>query len=51
MTFISENYPHWEIHDDLITLCAVKVSKSEEIPAMKVISQSLSYASELERIV
>ena len=51
MEFISENYPHWEISGDSITLCGVKVSKSEEIPAMKLISQTLSYASELERIV
>jgi hypothetical protein len=51
MAFMQENYPHWEINGDVITLCAVKISKSEEIPAMKLISQTLSYASELERIV
>ena len=51
LAFIEENYPHWEINNNIISLCSVKVNKSEEIPAMKLISQTLSYASELERIV
>ncbi len=49
--FISEKFPDWNINGDIIDLRAQKLTKSEEIPSQKLISQNLSYASELERIV
>ena len=51
LKFISETYPDWKVHGGLVDLRATKSLKSEEIPSLKVISQSLTYATELERIV
>jgi hypothetical protein len=51
LAFIAEQYPSWTIADGAIHLTAPKSTKSEEIPSMKLISQNLSYATELERIV
>lgn len=51
LQFISQYYPDWSVHSGLINLRATKSLKSEEIPSLKVISQSLTYATELERIV
>lgn len=52
--FIAEFYPAWEVD---ASACEIRVNsnlraaKSEEIPSLKLISQNLSYATELERIV
>lgn len=51
LQFIAENYPHWVVNGNTIDLCSVRTNKSEEIPSQKIISQTLKYASELERIV
>ena len=51
LQFISQYYPDWSVNGSLINLRATKSLKSEEIPSLKVISQSLTYATELERIV
>lgn len=49
--FVTVNYPDWVITGHEIRLQASSTSKSEEIPALKLISQTLAYATELERIV
>ena len=52
--FINACYPSWAIQGDVIHLTPSKEKtsgRSEEIPSMKLISQTLSYATELERIV
>jgi 26S proteasome regulatory subunit N12 len=49
--FISDFYPDWTINGSEVVLCEMKAPKSEGIPSMKLISQTLSYAAELERIV
>jgi hypothetical protein len=51
LSFIATYYPDWKVNGSQIELRGVKGPKSEEIPAMKLISQTLSYATELERIV
>ena len=51
LQFISICYPDWSVQGGSINLRATKSLKSEEIPSLKVISQSLIYATELERIV
>jgi len=50
--FIQSNYPEWRIEGDTVSFgTETKVTKSEEIQSMKLIAQTLSYATELERIV
>ena len=51
LAFIREEYPDWLIGDKEIDLRATKVVKSEEIDSKSLISQTLGYATELERIV
>ena len=54
LEFISVNYPSWSIGGgggDEIDLQEQKGSRSEGIPSVKLISQTLAYATELERIV
>jgi hypothetical protein len=51
LAFVAATYPDWSIDGNIINLKANKASKSDEIPSMKLISQTLSYATELERIV
>ena len=49
--FIAATYPDWTVNGNTITLQGSKGTKSSEIPSLKLISQTLSYATELERIV
>ncbi len=50
--FINYSYPAWRIEGHRINIQNdLKGAKSEEIPSMKLISNTLSYATELERIV
>ena len=50
--FIQTNYPDWTISGNTtISLQGSKAAKSNEIPSLKLIAQTLSYATELERIV
>ena len=51
LAFVEENYPLWRVVGNQIELRGTKGPKSEEIPAMKLITQTLSYATEIERIV
>lgn len=52
LKFVQDNYPDWSISGSTIHLrSAPKVAKSDGIPTLKIISQNLSYATELERIV
>lgn len=49
--FIKEHHEEWTIDGDVVEIQGQKVSKSEEIPSLKLITQTLLYATELERIV
>lgn len=49
--FIGEHHPEWCLVGDIIDVQGQKGSKADEIPSMKLITQTLSYATELERIV
>jgi 26S proteasome regulatory subunit N12 len=51
LAFIESEYPDWQIGDKEIDLRASKVVKSEEINSKNLVSQTLGYATELERIV
>lgn len=44
-------HPTWEIKNDLVIIRNDAQSKSDEISALKLISQTITYATELERIV
>eukprot|EP00595_Chromulina_sp_UTEXLB2642_P000766 CAMPEP_0196763838 /NCGR_PEP_ID=MMETSP1095-20130614/4858_1 /TAXON_ID=96789 ORGANISM="Chromulina nebulosa, Strain UTEXLB2642" /NCGR_SAMPLE_ID=MMETSP1095 /ASSEMBLY_ACC=CAM_ASM_000446 /LENGTH=61 /DNA_ID=CAMNT_0042117923 /DNA_START=629 /DNA_END=814 /DNA_ORIENTATION=+ len=50
-TFIQESYPDWEIVSGVINVKVKKSTKSESIPSHRLISQTVTYATELERIV
>ncbi len=51
--FIATYYSTWEVDaaKGVVLMSGAKVSKSEGLPSIKLISQNLSYATELERIV
>lgn len=52
LEFISDYFTEWSVFGDTINLTMAKhVPRSEGIPSMKLITQTLSYATELERIV
>jgi 26S proteasome regulatory subunit N12 len=52
LDYVKEKREDWIIEDEKITFQPpVVVGKAEDIPSMKLIGQSLSYATELERIV
>lgn len=52
LVFIAEKCPEWVVEGDTISLKNEKgMSKSDDIPSLKLIAQQLTYASELERIV
>lgn len=51
LAFIEEYYPSWIVNGDIILLSKNKIDKSKEISSLKLISQNISYATELERIV
>eukprot|EP01038_Epipyxis_sp_PR26KG_P004505 gene4505-6365_t len=51
LDFIRTYYPSWQIEGNQIGFINTKSVKSDEIPSLKLISQTLSYATELERIV
>lgn len=51
LAFFTDYYPTWIISNGIISLIENKTQKSDEIPSLKLISQNLSYATELERIV
>ena len=49
--FIRDQHPDWKVDGENIEILGAKVTKAEEIPSLKLISQTLAYATELERIV
>jgi hypothetical protein len=52
LDFINCFYPHWQVTDNTIFIeHETKGGKSEEIPSLRLIGHTLSYATELERIV
>lgn len=51
LDFVAEYYPDWACTGNVISLRAAPSLKSDEIPSLKLISQNLTYATELERIV
>jgi 26S proteasome regulatory subunit N12 len=52
LEYVKENREDWLVEGDMITFQPPPVvGKAEDIPSMKLIGQSLSYATELERIV
>mmetsp|Transcript_3534 Transcript_3534/g.5829 ORF Transcript_3534/g.5829 Transcript_3534/m.5829 type:complete len:202 (+) Transcript_3534:405-1010(+) len=54
LEFISDFYPTWDVDAlERTIVCGdgTIIHKSEEIPSLKLISQNLGYATELERIV
>lgn len=51
LEFIQDFYPEWTVEADRVTFTTPKAAKSEVIPSLKLISQNLAYATELERIV
>lgn len=50
-SFISDMHPEWKIEGEYIDVAGQTTSKSEEIPSLRLIEQTLTYATELERIV
>jgi len=51
LSFVAENYPDWAVSGSVISLRAAPTQRSDEIPSLKLISQNLTYATELDRIV
>jgi len=51
INFVQENYPDWTCTNNVFSLKAAAAHRSDEIPSLKLISQNLTYATELERIV
>jgi 26S proteasome regulatory subunit N12 len=51
LEFIREFYPSWVFQGNLINLVDAPTARSTEVPSLKLIAQTLSYATELERIV
>lgn len=51
LEFIQDFFPTWTISDDVILPTGEALTKSDEIPSLKLITQNLSYAIEMERIV
>lgn len=50
--FMADHYPSWRIVNNTIYFeSEVKTGKAAEIPSLRLIEQTLSYATELERIV
>ncbi|KAG5181586.1 SAC3/GANP/Nin1/mts3/eIF-3 p25 family-domain-containing protein [Tribonema minus] len=50
--FVATFHPEWKIFDDKVVFQhAAATKKMQEIPSMRVITETLSYATELERIV
>lgn len=51
LTFVTSNYPDWCVTGNTIELKRSKTVKLDNINSLNLISQNLSYATELERIV
>jgi 26S proteasome regulatory subunit N12 len=51
LAFITAQYPDWAVNASEIDLRAAKKARSEELSAHRLITQTLGYATELERIV
>jgi len=51
LAFIAAQYPDWAVNGNEIDLRASKTAKSDEIASHRLITQTLGYATELERIV
>lgn len=49
--YIRERHPEWQIENGVVHVKTVVHSKAESIPSFRLISETLSYATELDRIV
>jgi len=50
--YIQQTHPEWQVQGNTITFAEPEITKkSSEIPSLRLISEALSYATELERIV
>ena len=49
--FITRVHPDWSVEGERIVFDSTNEPKSEKIPSLRLISESLTYATELERIV
>mmetsp|Transcript_25423 Transcript_25423/g.25669 ORF Transcript_25423/g.25669 Transcript_25423/m.25669 type:complete len:264 (+) Transcript_25423:197-988(+) len=51
LDFIADQHEDWNVMKDVIEMKKMKAVRADGIPAMKLVQQNLSYATELERIV
>ena len=51
LSFVADTYPDWTVAGNVVNLRSAPTQRSDEIPSHKLISQNLTYATELERIV
>jgi len=51
LAFIQVAHGDWVVDGDVISFASTSGSKSAEVPSMRLITESLNYATELERIV
>ena len=51
LDFVADAHKDWVIADGQIHFQEAKIKKQQEIPSMRLISETLSYATELERII
>lgn len=51
LAYVADNRPEWLVADGAIHFEGVKSKKVQEIPSMRLIAETLSYATEIERIV
>ena len=51
LAFIGEAHSDWIVNGDVITFEAPSGARSDDVPSLRLISESLNYATELERIV
>ena len=49
--YVADNRPEWLVADGAIHFEGAKSKKVQEIPSMRLIAETLSYATEIERIV
>jgi 26S proteasome regulatory subunit N12 len=49
--FLAQHRPEWTVDGEAISFAAPVGAKSADVPSMRLISESLDYATELERIV
>ena len=51
LDFVADAHKDWVIADGQIHFQEAKAKKTQEVPSMRLISETLSYATEIERII